>query len=625
MRASLQTRWARASLRWRLTLILCVIISVILAGQAVLGLSGEVAELDHRVSTQGTLLAYGAASSCERLLDAPDPARFDPVIDRLRRTVDLIEVAVLDRRGEVIGHSNSARVGDRYAAHLSSAFGLEVPDRGLSALAGGPMAYHTAAPILRGTRVLGYVHLRFRSDEVSRRAAFIVLATGGWALVWLAVGATAAGLYVRRITEPLARLTDAARALAAGDVTALGPATEGHADEVATLQSAFAQLRDDLGAERRTNAALLAQVQGLNDRLEQKVVSVSADLREAHAHLSAIVSALDEGVVSCTPAGVVRQLNAGARRQLAGLSEPTEGLPVEALIPDGAPLARALECVMTARRSTRLELSRPESDTGLRRHLVFRLYPLGNAVGAVLTVVDETERRALETQLRQSDRLASMGTLAAGLAHELGNAMHIIHGFSAVLLSRVAADAPYRGDVEAISDENKAAIRLLERFLRFARPSESAQRTVDLVDLVRGALDLCAVELGQRGVEICDALSEDLGAVRCDRRLLQQVFVNLFLNAADAMSNAPTRRLTVSGHVGGARAEIHVRDSGPGIAGALRDRIFDPFFTTKQGSGTGLGLSIAHQIVEGHGGHLALLDAAPGATFAVDLPVQGDS
>ena len=245
--------------------------------------------------------------------------------------------------------------------------------------------------------------------------------------------------------------------------------------------------------------------------------------------------------------------------------------------------------------------------------------------GGVLTFWDETERRRLDDTLRRQDRLASLGTLAAGLAHELGNHMHIIQGFAKVLLKRLAPDAEIRDDLEAIHEENRRAVDLLRRFLQFARPEDGRFLDAEVGALVRESLSFCRVELRAAGVTVEDHTADSGEApqtIRCDPHLLQQVFINLALNAADAMRERPDRRLVVTQLATAGGVEISFRDSGQGVPLGLRDRIFDPFFTTKP-TGTGLGLAIAARIITAHGGRLSLFsEPGAGATFVVALPSQ---
>ena len=623
-----------ASLRSRLVLIICTIISVILMGQAIVGLAGEVTELDARVATRGTILAQTVAGAVEPTFDRPEPERFDGVIVQLRRSVDLVSVALVDRDGLVVGHSDPARLGTVEPGALVSTFNMRAPVRGLMHIFDEKADYRVTAPIQRGDRLLGFVRVHYRSDEIARRAVFIMGATGGWALLWLLIGGGAATIYVRHITRPLALLTEAASAFSDDRLLAAQiPETEA-TDEIGTLQRAFRRLLSGLEAERIENANLLDQLHVLNSGLQDRVAAVTADLRAAHDHLAAVFGALEEGVVSCTLGGTIVQLNGAVARQLAGLVMPAVGQDLGGLFPSAsAEIRRAFDEMIESGRGVSLEVEvevEAQRETGgQRRVFVLRCMPMhgeNRALrGGVLTFWDETERRRLDDTLRRQDRLASLGTLAAGLAHELGNHMHIIQGFAKVLLKRLAPDAEIRDDLEAIHEENRRAVDLLRRFLQFARPEDGRFLDAEVGALVRESLSFCRVELRAAGVTVEDHTADSGEApqtIRCDPHLLQQVFINLALNAADAMRERPDRRLVVTQLATASGVEISFRDSGQGVPLGLRDRIFDPFFTTKP-TGTGLGLAIAARIITAHGGRLSLFsEPGAGATFVVALPSQ---
>ncbi len=618
------------SLAGRLVVIVCAIISVILFGQAVVGLSGEVTELDARVATRGTLLAQAAANAAEPAFERDEPGRFDMVISQLQRSLDVVEASIVDRDGRILCHSQPAKVGQVDPIAGVGSFGMQAPLRGLMHLFDESADYRVIAPVQRGDRLLGFVRLHYHSSEVSERAVFIVGATGGWAMLWLLIGGTAATLYVRHITRPLMRLTEAAQALTddrldAVDLTRMERSEAGAADEVLTLQRAFRHLVMSLRAERAENATLLDQVQTLNTHLQDRVDEVTADLRGAHDHLTAVVGALEEGVLSCTVDGEIVQVNDAVARHLEGISRPQHGLHIGALVPSAeARLRRTFEEVMEHGRAASLEVEAPVA--GRTRILALRIVPMRGQRrvpnGGVVTVRDETEARMLEGQLRRQDRLVSLGTLAAGLAHELGNHMHIIQGFANVLVKRLPAESEFHEDALAIHEENRRAVQLLRRFLQFARPDEGNFVDADLAVLAREALSFCRVELKAAGVTVEDRIGDTPRPIVCDPHLLQQVFINLSLNAGDAMREQPERRLVVSltDAADAPGYALGFADSGPGVPPELRDRIFDPFFTTKS-TGTGLGLAIASRIITAHRGRLTLSSPpGGGAVFTVALP-----
>jgi len=239
----------------------------------------------------------------------------------------------------------------------------------------------------------------------------------------------------------------------------------------------------------------------------------------------------------------------------------------------------------------------------------------------------ETEAALLRQQdaLLQAEKLAAMGTLLAGVAHELNNPLSVILGQSA-LLRRAAGEGPLVLRVDKIAQAAERCARIVSNFLALARQSPPARQRVDLNTTVREALELFAYGLRVDEIEVATDLGPDLPIVWADPHQLHQLLINLVTNAHHALrGRASPRRLSLGTACDDARewVSLNVGDTGPGIPPELASRVFDPFFTTKPpGQGTGLGLSLCQGIVESHGGRIRL--ASPpgrGALFVVELPV----
>jgi signal transduction histidine kinase/HAMP domain-containing protein len=619
---------------------------LVVIGQTLVALSGEVTDHDRLVSVRGTLTAQQVAAAAVGLMDSDNPRRFDGLIERVASTVDLLELTLVDRDGRIIGHSDGARVGEREKETVQSLFDAPRNRPGLSGLFAGTLEYNASAAIVRGTSVLGFVGLRFRSAEVSERASGRVVDAMAAALFWVMVASGFAILFVRRITRPLEALTGAAVAVSEDRLDDIEIERPRSSDEVGVLQGTFRHLVEALKGARAVNADLLGEQRQLNLKLQDRVEAVNTDLadtaaalQETTAYLRSVIGCIEEGILTVDRTGAVVQVNQGAARQLRGLADPKPGQPLAACFPRWPELAEALRAAIEEDRSSQLRLTRvveqapaagnTDADPlGTRRSVVFRVYPLRadeqqRGGGAVVTVFDESAQVQMDARLRRQDRLASLGTIAAGLAHELGNYMHTINGFSQVALRSLAPEHPAHGDVRAIHDDNAAAIALLDRFLQFARPSGGEHRPEPIGALVRQALEICSYKVRKAGVEIIDKLLEEDPLVECDSRLLQQVFINLVLNAADAMAELPERTLVVGSRMlEDGRVELMFSDTGRGIEPEILDRIYDPFFTTKADKGTGLGLSIVHQIVDRHGGTITVRSLPMvGTTFRITLPV----
>jgi two-component system, NtrC family, sensor kinase len=228
----------------------------------------------------------------------------------------------------------------------------------------------------------------------------------------------------------------------------------------------------------------------------------------------------------------------------------------------------------------------------------------------------------LRAQVIQSDKLASLGQIAAGIVHELNNPLTTIVAYSDFLRRKLASGGD-PADVERLVRINEAAERIL-RFSRdltaYSRPSNEVPAPVAIHDVIERALVFCEHELEKTGVMVERGFG-DVRPVRGVAGQLTQVFVNLFTNAAHAMQEQGGLLSIVTGMSGG-EVTVTITDDGHGIDAEHRERIFDPFFTTKtDGSGTGLGLSIVREIVQSHGGRISVDENEPhGTVFSLDLP-----
>ena len=235
--------------------------------------------------------------------------------------------------------------------------------------------------------------------------------------------------------------------------------------------------------------------------------------------------------------------------------------------------------------------------------------------------------------LRQSEKLSAMGTLLAGVAHELNNPLAIVMG-RASLLEEKAEGGPVQDDARRIREAAERCGRIVRTFLNMARQKPPSRSAVQINDTVRAAADMLGYTLRSHGIKVELDLADAMPDVQADPDQLGQVVLNLVVNAQQAMESMQgVRVLTLATGVesprpGAARREprvwLRVADSGPGVPVSARERLFEPFFTTKAaGFGTGLGLSVSRAIVREHGGDLVLEPRDGGAVFRMSLPISG--
>jgi PAS domain S-box-containing protein len=251
-----------------------------------------------------------------------------------------------------------------------------------------------------------------------------------------------------------------------------------------------------------------------------------------------------------------------------------------------------------------------------------------NDISAQRQAQAEIERQ--REALRQSEKLTAMGSLLAGVAHELNNPLSIVLG-RASLLEGKASGGPLADDVRRIRVAAERCGRIVRTFLNMARAKPQTRSAVPLNELVRAAVDLLGYSLRSSGIRLELNLAQQLPELAADPDRLGQLVMNLIVNAQQALASQDgERRISITSGVGaeGRQLWVRVADNGPGIAAGLREQVFTPFFTTKgegagEAQGTGLGLAVARGVAREHGGELLLEDTAGGASFLLSLPLAG--
>lgn len=246
-----------------------------------------------------------------------------------------------------------------------------------------------------------------------------------------------------------------------------------------------------------------------------------------------------------------------------------------------------------------------------------------NVIGVVASARDVTEAKHLEQQLLQSEKLAAIGQMVSGVAHELNNPLTAIIGVSDLLHER-APDESFRRQTELIHKQARKAAGLVQGLLTFSRPSRPHGQQVRIEDLISRAIELQRPMLDGRRISVAFDCAKNLPPVEADPNQLAQVFVNILLNAEQAISSVRDQgQIKIHAAISDGKLEVLIDDDGPGIPADIRPKIFDPFFTTRRaGGGSGLGLTICLVIVKEHGGSI---EAQPsplgGARLRIWLPV----
>lgn len=344
-------------------------------------------------------------------------------------------------------------------------------------------------------------------------------------------------------------------------------------------------------------------------------------LKDTQAFAAAVVNSLPVGMVTCDPSGRVALVNQQIAGMLGAKIDQMIGAPISSLggldWPDIAEALDRDEIILD--KEMALKTPRDEiipvslSATSVRNEeglYLGRLYVLHNL----------TEVKSLQEQVRRNERLSALGSLAAGVAHEIRNPLSSIKGFATYLLGKIKDDGPDKDAARVIIQEVDRLDRVVTELLEFARPERVKLDQHDVNEVIERSLRLVSSDLTAKNIQLSFARDPNLPLVRIDAERLTQALLNLFLNAVQALPVGG--RLEVSAEQVPGRLLIKVADDGPGIPPDMLMNIFNPYFTTKP-SGTGLGLAIVHRIVEGHGGQI-IVDSKPGhgSTFIIDLPVE---
>lgn len=361
--------------------------------------------------------------------------------------------------------------------------------------------------------------------------------------------------------------------------------------------------------------------------------------------VKAMLESLDAGIVACDAEGVLTLFNQAARKILGNAEA---AIPPEKWAgyynvyhPDGKRLlekeALPLYRALCGERVRDVEVLIRRTD-GQARSVLVSGQPIldahGQSLGAVVALHDITDRKVLEEQLRQSQKLEAVGSLAGGVAHDFNNLLTVIGGYSQMLMQQMGPSDPNYGSLEEIARASDRAAALTRQLLAFSRKQILEPKILNLNAIVLD-MEKMLQRLLPANIEMVAALNEDIGQIKADPGQIEQVLLNLVVNARDAMpeggrlvvktGNTDLDETYCRSHTdvsAGPYVVLTVSDTGSGMSAETQTRVFEPFFTTKEvGKGTGLGLSTVLGIVQQSGGTVGIYsEVGSGTTFRVYLP-----
>ena len=421
-------------------------------------------------------------------------------------------------------------------------------------------------------------------------------------LAALVVTAIAGFVVSRRLLKPIGDMGEETSAIASGDFTRR-VAVSGN-DEIAALGAKF-----NLMAARLQDSA--REINAHRGRLEEEVRDRTRDLEQERASLEAVIEHTADGILAVDRDGTLRLANAAAIRLLG--DEHAQGRPLHAYWPQWQQIAEDASAA-----ALRCDLQLPD------RVLSLAVAPTAGGYIVVARDVSQErrfldERRMLDRQMFQMEKLSTLGELAMGLAHEIGNPLA---GMKAVAQAMQYEDDVPTGMLEALKRMEQEIDRLsgfLRSFHGFAAPQQVHAAACSLDEVFEDVLFWTRKDAASKGVAIERHGIDDLPPLWADPNLLKQILLNLVINAVHAMPHGG--KLTLTADTVGGQARIAVRDTGGGIAPDALPHIFEPFFTTRS-EGSGLGLAIVRKIAEQHGAQISVSsEPGHGTCFTLDWPL----
>ncbi len=355
-------------------------------------------------------------------------------------------------------------------------------------------------------------------------------------------------------------------------------------------------------------------------------------LRAIEVQLAGIIHSAMDGIVTINEKQIVILFNAAAEKMFGCSAKEAIGQSIEKFIPERYREHHAKHVkTFGATRVTNRRMGALGAISGLRTN--GEEFPIEASISQIkrgkhrlYTVIlrDITERKQLEVQLSQTERLAEMGTLAAGMAHEIGTPMNVILGRAEFLMRKTSEDSTKKG-LATIVTQVERITKIMNQLLSFARRRPIDRKPLVLASVVCDILDVVQDRIKRRAITIELDLDSNCQKVFADRDQMGQVILNLVMNAIQAMVEGGTLMIGLKGDK--KFAHLSITDTGCGIPNEDLSKLFTPFFTTKQvGEGTGLGLTVVHGIIEEHEGRVKVESQIDqGSTFIISLPIYQPS
>ncbi|WP_283163605.1 two-component system sensor histidine kinase AtoS [Brenneria tiliae] len=548
------------------------------------------------------LLDDALSDKLERFATLPREARILALNQRLSAVTDKITRAFVNvgagyysrELDAIITYAPQAKYGDTVGSAISSDHpGRQVMSAGEPTIKSGFQVrghiMNAMLPIIRHGEVIGYIWANELSNDIEKQA---------WAMDVSIIAVISIGLIISLflIISFSRRLTRDVDLIAAG----------------------LSQLPTDLKTQ-------LPPLHGEMGRIADSINTLSRDLREARTLNELIIESAADGVISIDNYGKITMCNPAAQEISGYRHEELIGKHYKSVFDKEGFKSPVLDTLTHGVGHVGVELDYPAKEKIL--HIKASSSQLRNAegeiIGALVIFTDLTAQKQMQKQIERAERLATLGELMAGVAHEVRNPLTAISGFVQYL--KEGEREPQRVEyINIILKEVRSINNVIQQLLDFARPHPHRYQRISINPLIRETLVLVHTHGMDNRVNFTITLDETLPDIEADAELLKQVILNLMINAVQAI---PARgEITVSTRqCGDDKLQIKIRDSGTGISPDVMKKIFTPFFTTKP-AGTGLGLAIAQRIIAAHNGDITI-ESQPqyGTTVTLILPIQSSN
>jgi len=467
-------------------------------------------------------------------------------------------------------------------------------------LAGPSKLFELDYPFNKGSKPFGEVRVVLNAGLLLNEISPSLWTSGTIALLAVVVSTLLAAIVSGATLAPLRDIAKQLDRISAGQY-----------DSPASDAKGIAESADELGLVSRKITQVGQQLRGVHE--------IFSTMRE---NMNSVMAGLEDGLLLFTRDARAVMISPAAEKFLGAPAGHFLGRRVTEIFPPGHPLRDALriESDELSEIAAETEL---ETSEGPRRVSVSvqAIQEDGERMGALVTLRDLDSLESINTQLQVSERLAALGRITAGVAHEVKNPLNSMRLWLENLKESLPAepDSASQQAVQVLDKEIDRLDAVVKRFLDFTRPMDIRLEATQLAHLLKEVLEIAQPQLQKSNIQLAQLLPIDVPEVYVDRALLKQAVLNLVLNAAEAMPNGGQMRLVLSRR--GEMAEITVGDTGKGIPLEHRQRIFQLFFTTRPG-GSGIGLASAFRIIQLHNGSIDFTsEVGRGTTFRIELPL----